>query len=151
MKKRIASVIFQLTMSVLLIACFGLFDSSSETITGRYKVMWIDLQVQQFICREFEENSNGCVTVVPEYVFAVGHNESFIIAKQHPTSGFENGFKLDTSVTNYYIIDISEESKTKEHQLFGPLSKEEFDQKRKEFGIEQISFEITYPENPGWN
>jgi hypothetical protein len=75
--------------------CFGLIDSSSDTIMGRYKVLWIGLQEQQFICEESEEYSTSCFALDPEYVFAVGHDDDFIIGKQHPTSGFENGFKVN--------------------------------------------------------
>ncbi|HYG01797.1 MAG TPA: DUF3997 domain-containing protein [Chryseosolibacter sp.] len=148
MKGRITSVILLWTTCLILTGCFGLFDSSSDTIIGRYKVLWIDLQEQQFICEELEEYSTSCLTLVPEYVFAVGHNDNFIIAKQHPTSGFEDGFKVDTSLTNYYIIDIKRKIKTDGEKVIGPLTKEQFDRKVKEFKIEEIKFEMTYPEVP---
>ena len=131
-----------------LTGCFGLFDSSSDDITGRYKVTWIDVQEQQFICVELEEYSTGSLILVPEYVFAVGHDDNFIIAKQHPTSGFENGFKIDKSVTNYYVIDMNKKIRNEEKKVIGPLTEVEFDNKRKEFKIEEIKFEMTYPEVP---
>jgi hypothetical protein len=148
MKGQITSIKLLWTTCLLLTGCFGLFDSSSDIITGRYKVLWIDLKEQQFICEESEKHSTSCLTLVPEYVFAVGHNDNFIIAKQHPTSSFETGFKIDTSVTNYYIIDINRRIKREGEKAIGPLTEEQFDRKRKEFKIERIKFEMTYPEIP---
>jgi hypothetical protein len=144
MKMRIACSVACLTLA----GCFGLFDSASNTIIGRYKVAWIDLQEQQFICEVSEESSTNCVTLVHEYVFAVGHDDNFIIAKQHPTSGFENGFKINSSVTNYYIIDTKRQENKNFKKVIGPLTMEQFDQKRKELKIERIKFEMIYPDVP---
>jgi hypothetical protein len=42
---------------------------------------------------------------VPPYVFAAGHNDEFIIAKQHPSE--------DLNTTNYFIIDMHRKIKKK--------------------------------------
>jgi hypothetical protein len=148
MKKGISSIMSLSAICVTLSSCFGLFDSSSDKIIGLYTVSWIDVKEQQFICEQDEEHSTSCLTLVPEYVFAVGHDDDFIIAKQHPTSGFENDFKINTSVTNYYIIDTDKKLKTLEQKVIGPLTKEQFNQKRNELKIDKIKFDMTYPEVP---
>lgn len=125
-----------------------MFDSASDTIIGRYKVLWIDLREQQFICEVSAEHASSCFVLVPEYVFAAGHDDNFIIAKQHPTSGFETGFKVDLSVTNYYIIDMNRKTKTGGKKAIGPLTKLQFDRMRKDLKIEAIEFDMTYPEAP---
>jgi hypothetical protein len=128
--------------------CFGLIDSSSDRIMGPYKVAWIDVYEQQFICEDREDYPTICQTLVPEYVFAVGHDENFIIAKQHPTSGFDNGFKIDSTVTNYYILDTREEIEKLSKKIIGPLTRKEFDEKRRQLRIEKIEFEMNYPDIP---
>ena len=99
-------------------SCF-IFDSDSDIIIGKYEVLWIDSPNTRAVCEKY--SSTGSTVLIPEYVFAVGHNSEFIIAKQHPTNGFENGNEIDKSKTNYYIVDIRNKSK-----VFGPLSKSDF-------------------------
>lgn len=142
MNRRITALIILPTICLAMSGC--LFDSSSDTIRGRYKVVWIDVPEQQFICEESSEHSTSCSVLVPEYVFAVGYDDDFIIAKQHPTSGFEDGFKIDPSVTHYYIID----TRTTEEKVIGPLTEEQFDKTKKELRIERIEFDKTYIDIP---
>ena len=148
MTRRTISTILVWVTFLSSTGCFGLFDSSSDDITGRYQVTWIDIQEQQFICIYLDDYSSSSLMLVPEYVFAVGHNDNFIIAKQHPTSGFENGFKINKFVTNYFIIEMNKKTKTEEEKVIGPLTEEEFKIRRKEFKIENIKFEMNYPEVP---
>lgn len=138
-----SSLLFSLILG--LSSCFGLFDSGSDEIIGKYKVVWIDLKENQIICEESQSNSSSCIQIIPEYVFAVGHNSNFIIAKQHPTSGFENGYKIDTSITNYYLINIKITDNRR--KVMGPLSEDEFSQTRKMLGIDFIEFDMIYPES----
>lgn len=133
---------------LLLTGCFGLWDSGSEDITGKYIVLWIDLPANQSISEQFETGSSVSSTVVAEYVFAVGHNDDFIIAKQHPTNGFEGGFKVNPKITNYFIIDINQKVIKKGNNVWGPLSRKEFDEIRKEIRIEDIEFDQVYPDHP---
>ena len=119
-------------------SCF-IFDSDSDKIIGKYEVLWIDTPNTRAVCERY--SSTGSIVLIPEYVFAVGHNSEFIIAKQHPTNGFENGYEIDKSKTNYFIVDIRNESK-----VFGPLNKSDFSKKVSELDIGGIEFDLTYPE-----
>ena len=141
--------IFGIIILILsLNSCFFLFDSGEDKIIGNYKILWIDLLEQQVICESLNENSSGCTRLVEEYVFAVGHDSNFIIAKQHPTNGFEGGHVIDTTITNYHIIDINRKIIKKGEKVFGPLTKKEFDKKTMELGIEEIEFDQVYPHKP---
>ena len=120
-----------------------LFDSSSDRITGKYIVLWIDLPQNQMIGKEDKLHSSSSSTLIEPYIFAVGHNEHYIIAKQHPTSGFEGGYKIHTDTTNYYIIDIYKEK----DKIFGPLTLKRFDSLKTEFKIDKLQFNKTYPDN----
>ena len=118
-------------------SCF-IFDSDSDKIIGNYEVLWIDTPNSRAVCERY--SSTASAVLIREYVFAVGHNSEFIIAKQHPTNGFENGYEIDKSITNYYIVDIRKES-----NVLGPFNKSEFDQKVSELNIGSIEFDQTYP------
>ncbi len=120
-----------------------LFDSSSDRIIGKYKVLWIDLPQNQMLVKENELHSSSSSTIIEPYVFAVGHNERFIIAKQHPTNGFEGGYKIYADTTNYYVIDILNEK----DKVFGPLTLRQFNSLRTKLKIESLPFDKTYPDN----
>lgn len=98
------------------------------------------------ICEELEMNSAGSIELVPAYVFAVGHNDDFIIAKQHPTIDYKH--EIDTSITNYYIVDMNRKIFTNGQKVFGPVNKYEFDSLRTLLNIESIKFDLRYPKNP---
>ena len=60
-------------------------------------------------------NGNGGVAVINQTGFAVGFNDEFLIAKQHPNRG-----KIDRSVTNFYILRVTD------GELFGPYTESEY-------------------------
>jgi hypothetical protein len=129
-----------LTMSFLT-GC--LFDSSSDRITGKYIVLWIDLPENQMLAKQDGLHSSSSSTIIEPYIFAVGHNDHYIIAKQHPTSGFEGNYKIHTDTTNYYIVDVYKER----DKIFGPLTLKQFDSLRTKFEIGDLRFNKTYPDN----
>jgi len=134
--------IFLLFLTIsLLTGC--LFDSSSDRIIGKYKVLWIDLPENQTLSKEYELHSSSSLTLIEPCIFAVGHNEHYIIAKQHPTNGFESGYKIHTGTTNYYIVDIYKER----DKVFGPLTPKQFDSLKTKFKIDNLQFDKTYPDN----
>ena len=143
MKRKITTLL--LLILATLTSCFGLFDSRSERITEDYILIWIDLQESQCVIREWDSYSGE--TIIPEYVFAVGHNDDYIIAKQHPTAGFEGSYKINDKITNYYIIDIKSNTRKTDLNVLGPLTKEEFDTLRNELKISTLEFDMIYPDN----
>jgi len=120
-----------------------LFDSHSDRIIDKYIVLWIDRPQNQFLAKESELNSSSSSDIIAPYIFAVGHNDHYIIAKQHPTNGFEGGYKIHVDTTNYYIIDIYKEK----DKIFGPLNQNQFDSLKIRFGIDNLDFSKTYPDN----
>lgn len=110
-----------LSITIFLTGCFGLFDSGSDHIIGRYNVMWIDVAENQMLTEELEKSS-GALIIIEAYVFAIGHNKDFIIAKQHPTAGFENDYKINTNITNYFIVDLNRKLLKGEKNKFGPFT-----------------------------
>jgi hypothetical protein len=74
-------------------------------------------------------NGGGTFSVIPSTVFAVGYNENFIIAKQHPCYFAE---PIDKTITHYYIIPIKNNPN---NNAIGPLTLEQFYEKRKELNV----------------
>ncbi len=143
MTKKQLKIILPL-ITICVSGCFGqLSDSSSDRITGKYVVIWVNLPENQSISEQW--SSSGSSQVVPEYVFAVGHNDDFIVAKQHPVSG---DYEIDTKTTNYFIVDMKRNVLTKGSNVFGPLKINQFDSLRKILQIEKIEFDQNYPEKP---
>ena len=81
-------------------------------------------------------SEHGGETLIKPYVFSIGHNERFILAKQHPS---ENGV-IETETINYYIINMTLKPYAGQEGIYGPLSKTQFDSLRREFKIEHIAF-----------
>lgn len=108
---------------------------------GEYMVGWNDLVQNRSITKPIKDCS-GCFSVlVSSYVYAVGHNDSFIVARQH--------FGADTTKTYYYIIDIKKnEDQTGTKGVHEFSDKQSFDSFRKRMKILHIPFDMNYPENP---
>lgn len=139
-----------LIISVLYITLSGcgLFDSGSDTVIGKYNVCWIDLQSHRSLDLAYKDGEGGGGQIVPYYVFAVGHDQRFIVAKQHPILSND---KVDISKTFYWIIYINQQDKFwkdgKPQGIFGPLNKPAYDSFFKINKLEQIKFDQTYPED----
>lgn len=101
------------------------FGDFSEPLTANYELDAIDVKRDMSIYVSIDESWVG---VVDATVFAVGYNEDFIIAKQHPD--------FDKRVTNYYIIPLKfKVADSPDENRIGPLTEREFMEKRKELGV----------------
>jgi len=121
-------------LSIFLSSC--LFDSDSDKIIGDYETVWIDIPQTRSINKGEE--------IIPAYVSEIGHNSNFIIAKQQP---IKQGIivTVHTDTTNYYIITVSNNS-FQDKPVYGPLNKKLFDSLRQVLKIENIKFDMFYPE-----
>ena len=117
-------------------------------ITGDYtaETFIYDTVVTRHLLKHFK-NKSGSGEDVPPLLFAVGHNDDFIVAKQHPTSGYERGFVVDPSITNYYLIDINEKFFKMVSNVMGPFTLQQFDSARAVYKIPVIPFDQVYPEH----
>ncbi|RXK58914.1 DUF3997 domain-containing protein [Lacibacter luteus] len=131
MKLKLLITIFS---SIFLSSC--LFDSDSGKIIGEYETVWIDIPQTRSINKGEE--------IIPAYVSEIGHNSNFIIAKQQPIKQ-GNIVTVHTDTTNYYIITVSDNS-FQDKPVYGPLNKKSFDSLRQELKIENIKFDMFYPE-----
>jgi hypothetical protein len=131
MKVKFLTALF---LSVFLSSC--LFDSDSDKIVGDYETIWIDIPQTRSI--------NKGEKIVPAYVSEIGSNLNFIIAKQHPIKQ-GNIVTVYTDTINYYIITISNNS-FQDKPVYGPLNRKAFDSLRQKLKIENIEFDMFYPE-----
>ncbi|MEK8179910.1 DUF3997 domain-containing protein [Flavobacterium buctense] len=120
-------------------SCAWFEESEHQKIIGDYEVGWNDLESNRSI-HKLIKNCDGCSEVIIEnYVYAVGHNEKYIIAKQIQNFNGE---------TRYFIIDIKKNKISSQKGIFGPLSETEFEKTRKELQIESLKFDLNFSQKP---
>ena len=114
--------------------------SEHDLIIGNYYVGWNDMVSNRAIVYKYDSNSYK--GIVSNYVYAVGHNSDFIIAKQkYPYSD-------DISDTKYFIVDLNKRLGRDKDAIYGPMDKIEFDKKSKKLNISELEFDQIYNENP---
>lgn len=81
--------------------------------------------------------------VVNQTVFAIGFNNNFIIAKQHPRG---NTKTPGISLTNFYVIPLNNATGNYEGKnILGPLTETEYDVKREELHVpKSLVFSIYF-------
>jgi len=135
------------SVKILLVTCFLLFQSCyfgagmvEQNITDKY---WL------FANNTMDEMSiwyfpkNGSNLIVKETVFAVGYNDNFIIAKNHPK---DLAGKINKSVTHYHIININKDFENNPRSST-PLTFKQFEYKREQLNIpEKLDFTIVFEE-----
>jgi len=90
----------------------------------------------------YKDEQDYVFAIVNATVFAVGQNNGFIIAKQHPKVSPTG---MDKAVINFFIIPLKNKvSQTPEKNVYGPLTLVEFEQRRKKLNIENIDFTIVF-------
>jgi len=139
------TLLLVLLLSGIFSACGG--GKDPDRISGKYKIsrMIYGEVLINTLNKEFHENSNGSGEEVPPSVVAVGNNEDFIIVRQHPVNNESGSYIPDTTITNYYIIDMNNKYKNYLEMNIGPLTKLQFDSLRAAFKIENIPFDRDYP------
>lgn len=112
MNQSLKIAIVGICLAAICTSC-GLFDSGVEWRDGHYSLLWID--IPDDVTLDYQNTQDGWAPLVDKRVFAVGSDQRYIVAKQHP-----NG---DKSRTNFYVID---KSKDEFHCVQGPMSEVEF-------------------------
>jgi len=104
-------------------------DSSTRESceSGPYALTWIDLPNEVTLSYDLGKGA-WSVRVEPR-VFAVGSNERYVVAKQHPGG--------DKNITNYFIIDVRMDSPKADSKnaVIGPLTEREFGEKSAELDL----------------
>jgi len=134
------SKIIYLSLWCLLSGCLG-FDTK-EKVVGNYYLVAPDDESQLSLDYCDPADQNGCGGVIGATVFAVGYNEKYIIVKQHP-SAFPKA--PNKKMTNFFIVPITGGFNYRTmNNLIGPLTLEQFSDKRKELNIpDSLKFTIV--------
>jgi len=129
MKQNSVKLIYAFVLCAF-ISCKGV---SEEQVIGNYYLVAMDY-VKEETSLSYKLEDGNSVGVVDKTVFAVGFNDNYIIVKQHPSN--------NRTITNYYIVPIYKESTlSPEKGLIGPLTLEQFNEKRKELNIsDKVTF-----------
>ncbi len=109
-----------------IIACGGIGFAYEKELPGKYCIQATDTLDQMSIAKMPSDDSNLYSGVIPATVFAVGWNEHFIIAKQHPRDSHNITNK---DVTQFYILRVSDGT------VSGPWAEPAFDAERKKLGV----------------
>jgi hypothetical protein len=112
-------------LSALVLSGCGFGFSHDEQIVGPYQLIAVDVPEQIEVAYSLGKDAVGRI---PETVFAVGWNDRYIVAKQHPHN--------DRAITNFYILDMSRDSATDDPTaVTGPLNEADFARERSELGL----------------
>ena len=110
-----------------------------DRISGKYRILAIDTYEQAAL--EYESTPGTYTEIIAEGVCAVGYNNKYIIAKQHPV--VQN--KVDRSMTNYFIVTIQLSSGKDEPFLPAPpISFKDFEAQKHRLGIDDVAFTKVY-------
>jgi hypothetical protein len=103
-------------LSCLLFAGCGFVQD--EGITGSYRLIAVDVDEQMSIC--YDLGDGNAVGRINETVFSYGFDHRYIVARQHPAE--------DRSITNYYYLDMTKDSKhaNPSDSVTGALDEENF-------------------------
>ena len=134
--KKIISLIF---LSIFINSCAWFDESQHQKIIGLYEIGWNDLESNRSITKKIKNSDSNYKIIIDCYVFAVGHNDSFIIAKQHQNFNEE---------TNYYLIDIKKNEEDTSKGIYGPLNNIEFEKMKANFNIKNLKFDLIFADKP---
>jgi hypothetical protein len=126
---------------LIAIAFFGCgMAIHKENVVGNYYLIATDAGEDMNL--GFKHSESSYWTMVRNTVYAVGFNKEFIIVKQHPR---EFPSQPDNTITNYFIVPIySRVIHSMDKDVIGPLSKEAFEDKKIELGIDKdLPFSIV--------
>jgi hypothetical protein len=122
--------------AIALGGCGGIGLAYEKKLSGNYALVATDVLEQMDVSKMLP--SGSALGVIPATVFAVGWDNNFIIAKQHPNDAPHH---IDKSVANFYILRVIDGS------LTGPLDESAFQIKRKELQVrEGLVFTLVFDE-----
>lgn len=132
------AIVWMLAASLPLSACDM---AGPRRIAGPYVLQPVEQHTQMIVV--YQQAPGAYISRVEESVFAVGANDSYIVAARHP---HEPGYDpLDKSVTEYFYIDRARDQPLADPTLAvtGPLDAASFEAARQRLGLPAFSHEIA--------
>jgi hypothetical protein len=125
-------------ISTIFLASCGIIQE--EHVVGNYYVVAGDTRDQMTLSYKSSDSHSGSYgIVVDNCVFAIGHNDKYIILKQHPWN-FMNSKHPNREITNYYVVKVESVYVPNNN----PLNEFQFSRETKRLGIENIRFSTIY-------
>ncbi len=125
----------------IVLGCGGIAGPVERRLVGDIGLAWYDTRDQMSVVvveGEGDGETSGA-TLVPGTVFAVGWDESHVIAKRHPRE--EPFGPFDRTRTEYYIVG------TRDKKVHGPLDRADFILHCDILGVaEGLDFTLTFNE-----
>lgn len=133
---------------ILYITLFATISSCTQKVYEKniakdYYLKKIDFNGIQFVGKKTDSILENGIweTIVPDYVFAYGSNENMIIVKSHPNY-YTNQWNVDTTKTDFYVIDLNKDEKN----IYGPLLEYQFEEKMFDLNGDTIEFNHFFSE-----
>ena len=140
MRERLIIILFSIVH--LFTSCDFGNSGQEEHLIGKYYVGWADLEANRCIYFKETAESNGGQVIVSGYVFAVGNNSQYIIAKSLYSPAYKKIY--------YHIIDTKGNYNTNmDNNNYWEFSSEaEFLQSLNRLKISNIKFDKNYRADP---
>jgi hypothetical protein len=106
-----------------------------EQIDGPYRLFAADNMEQMHIC--YDLGDGGCIGRIAQTVFAVGWDESHIVAARHPNN--------DRSSVEYFYIVRADDGPYVDPTVTvrGPFDAQSFDQEKQRLGLPELRRELA--------
>jgi hypothetical protein len=133
----------KLTCIAIMISLLGCNEvDTKEKVIGNYYLIAADLPEDMSLTYHSAEDKSNYSTIVRATIFAVWHNNEYIIVKQHPRINLS---PPDLKKTNYFILPIKEKMNYNNFNgLIGPIDQNSFEDTCKKLKIPpNIEFKST--------
>ena len=126
---------FSLGLFAAIAVLTGCGFVANERIDGPYRLVAVDVMEQMNVC--YRLGDGNCIERIPQTVFAVGWDNSYIVAARHP----EN----DKSKVEYFYIDRAVDGLHVDPPtaVKGPFDSYSFEQERQRLALPALRRELA--------
>jgi hypothetical protein len=121
------------SLIALFLGCGGIGHAYERRLVGDIGLAAVDTRKQMAVV---EFSAGGADTLVPGTVFAIGWDESHIIARRHPPDA---SGEVDKARTEYFIITV------RDRKVHGPFDEPAYRSQRGVLGVaERLDFTLKF-------
>jgi hypothetical protein len=92
--------LFFLYLPTLFASCEGLGMAINEKVVGNYYLVAADVDYQRSLSYHEPKDGSNYSTFIGPTIFAIWHNDKYMIVKQHPVTA---SYQPSTKQTYYFI------------------------------------------------
>ncbi len=137
-----SNFILSIGLLIILFSC-GLGESEEEVLINGYYIGWYDTEANRNIYIKDTLNPNFGQVIISGYVYSVGFDNRYILAKSLPSAG-------NTDFKTYYILDTEGEYNTSDdnNNLQTFFKEDKFNAEIIKRGLDKVEFSKNYTLNP---